>query len=110
MTGTPHVPQAQINTYIAQNAAEQITRDRGAACGNTGFLWDDAEIAHRQARSEARRNEAAAPAMRLCARCPVLGACAVLAQADHYTGLIAGGHYVDGELKTNFIAYQQLPA
>ncbi len=98
------------NADLARAAADWITRRRAAACTELGPLWDDVEFAHRNAKTPARKSEAAAPAMRLCAQCPALSACRVLAEADHYTGLIAGAHYVEGVLRTNLLTNQTTAA
>lgn len=65
----------------------------GAQCKGTGRWWSRIEATCAAARSVDRRNEAAAPAMSLCADCPVRAACATWARAAAYTG-IAGGAYL----------------
>lgn len=63
---------------------------RGARCKGTGRWWSRIEATSAAARSVEGRDEAAAPAMDMCARCPVREACATWARSAHYSG-IAGG-------------------
>lgn len=79
---------------LARHAADQ--EHRRAACKGEWRLWDEAEKAHQLSRTRDEAAAAAAPAMALCAQCPVLDACAEWAKTDEYTGLAAGAAWVEG--------------
>lgn len=67
-----------------------------AACKYQRPLWDEAEAAHAAARTREEAAAAAAPAMGLCAGCPIRDICEAWAIADEYTGLAAGSAWIDG--------------
>lgn len=75
---------------LAQQLANSIARSGTAACRGRGQWWSEREAEHAAAATRAAAVAAAAPAMELCARCPIVAACAELAALDHYTGLAAG--------------------
>lgn len=65
-------------------------------CAVPGSGWNAAEQRHVEARSDAEAADAAAPAMALCAECPVVEACRLWAALDRYTGLAAGRSWIRG--------------
>lgn len=75
---------------LAQQQATTIARSGTAACRGRGTWWSERELEHAAATSPSAAVAAAAPAMELCVRCPMLTACAKLADLDQYTGLAAG--------------------
>lgn len=79
----------QIARYLANNSPD-------AACHHLGHWWAEQEADHRAATSDGRSAAAAEPALRLCARCPLLAACADWATTFAYTGLAAGAAYRRG--------------
>ncbi len=81
---------------LAQHLAMMIAAEDRAECRGSGKWWSEREAAHAAASSRLEAAAAAAPAVALCARCPVIGRCGELAQVDSYTGLAAGAAYIDG--------------
>lgn len=81
---------------LAQQRATAIARSGTAACRGRGPWWSDRELEHAAATSPSAAVAAAAPAMELCGRCPMLAACAELAALDQYTGLAAGAALFGG--------------
>ena len=65
-------------------------------CALAGSGWDTAEIGHATATSNRAAATAAAPALKLCAACPVIEECRQWATVDRYTGLAAGSSWVRG--------------
>jgi len=82
---------------LAQHLATTIAAEDRAECRSRGKWWSEREGAHAAAGSRLEAAAAAAPAVALCARCPVMGRCAELAQVDSYTGLAAGAAYIGGQ-------------
>jgi hypothetical protein len=87
---------AIVLVALARQLAYAITAGERAACRGRGRWWTEREEAHATARSQLAAEAAAAPAMALCVRCPVLDDCRSLAELDAYTGLSAGAAYVGG--------------
>jgi len=79
----------QIARYLANNSPD-------AACHRLGHWWAEQEANHRAARNPSAAVAAAEPALRLCARCPLLAECADWAVTFAYTGLAAGAAYRHG--------------
>lgn len=79
---------------LARDAAAQLDQ---AACRDQHALWDAQERAHEAAATPVDAVNAAGPALAVCAGCPVSPLCAVWAEIDEYTGLAAGGVWVNGE-------------
>ena len=94
----------------AQQVAGQIFDTRAAVCVGQAKWWTSIEAAHKKARSRATATAAAAPAMRACARCPVIGLCGDLAALDQYTGLAAGGAWADGHKRYDYVGVDLLKA
>ncbi len=67
------------------------------ACREDRQLWGVAERDHASATTKWTARVAAAPAVELCAGCPVLTVCANWAETDRYTGLAAGTAWIDGK-------------
>lgn len=85
--------------FRARQIAVRIAVDDVAECGGRGDQWSRIEAAHEHAATAEEAIAAAAPAMRLCARCPesgIDGRCALRAALDGYTGLAAGEAWVGG--------------
>lgn len=85
--------------FRARQIAVRIAVDDVAECGGRGDQWSRIEAAHEHAATTEEAITAAAPAMRLCARCPENGSegrCALRAGLDGYTGLAAGQAWVGG--------------
>ena len=80
---------------LAQQVANVIARTGSAACRGRGQWWSEREAEHAAATTRSAAVAAAAPAMELCARCPITASCTELAALDQYTGL-AGGAAVFG--------------
>ena len=83
----------QIARYLANNTPD-------AACHRLGHWWAEQEANHRAATSDATAAAAAEPALRLCARCPLLAACADWATTFAYTGLAAAPPTATGGQRT----------
>jgi hypothetical protein len=102
VTAAPHAVPAMrpiSRTFRARQVASEMTYDGLARCGGRGDWWSRRESAHERATTAKAAAVAAAPAMRLCARCPetgIEGRCALRAQLDAYTGLAAGQAWVGG--------------
>jgi hypothetical protein len=75
---------------LAQQLANIIARTGTAACQGRGQWWSEREAEHAAATTRSAAVLAAAPAMELCARCPIVASCTELATLDQYTGLAAG--------------------
>jgi len=82
---------------LVRQLAMAIARDGRAQCRGPSEWWSAREAAHSNASSRFQASAAAAPAMILCSRCPLITHCGLRAQLDEYTGLAAGGPYVNGE-------------
>lgn len=82
---------------LVRQLAMAIARDGRAQCSGRPEWWSDREAAHAAALNRRQAVIAAAPAMALCARCPLVTDCGLRAQLDEYTGLAASGAYVNGE-------------
>lgn len=78
---------------LARQVVAAIT---AAACKGRGQWWSRKEAAHEKARTSETAAAAAAPALRLCRRCPAYDECEIWAQLDNYTGLAAGAAYLNG--------------
>lgn len=83
-------------------------RQVGARCKTESRLWEAAEASWLDARSSAEATLAAAPAMALCAVCPMVAACHEWAQTDRYTGLAAGTGWIRG--KARLVKFGRTPA
>jgi len=81
-------------TVLAQDLAATITDGN---CKGHGSDWTTWETAHAAAVTAGQRTAAAAPALRFCATCQVVDACAQLADLTAYTGLAAGTAYRNGD-------------
>lgn len=81
---------------LAQQQATAIARSEAAACRGRGQWWSEREVEHAAATTRVAAVTAAAPAMELCARCPMVAACAELCELDRYTGLAAGAAMFTG--------------
>lgn len=81
--------ERQIVRYLANNSPD-------AACYRLGDWWAEQEANHRAAPNDAAAAAAAEPALRLCARCPLIAECADWAVTFAYTGLAAGAAYRHG--------------
>lgn len=79
---------------LARDAAARLDP---AACREQQGLWDAQERAHETAATAAEAAHAATLALALCDGCPVSGWCAQWAEIDEYTGLAAGGAWVNGK-------------
>ena len=98
--------RAGREAWAAQKHRRQVTQFRAIElaavlaiegdCAVPGSGWNAAEQRHAGARSDAEAADAAAPAMALCAECPVAGECRLWAGLDRYTGLAAGRSWVRG--------------
>ncbi len=75
---------------LAQQLANVIARSGTAACQGRGQWWSEREVEHAAATTRSAAVAAAAPAMELCARCPIVASCTELVTLDQYTGLAAG--------------------
>lgn len=85
--------------FRARQVASEMTSDGLALCGGRGDWWSQQEAAHDQAPTAHEAAAAAAPALRLCSRCPETGTdgrCALRAALDTYTGLAAGQAWMGG--------------
>jgi hypothetical protein len=99
-----------IRKVQAQQVAGEIMDTRAAACLGQAQWWSSVEAAHKKARGKVTATAAAAPAMRACAQCPVIGLCGDLAALDHYTGLAAGGAWTDGRKRYDYVGVDLLQA
>lgn len=81
---------------LARQLAMAIALAGRAECRGRPEWWSAHEAAHAAASSRRQAADAAAPALALCARCPVVGDCGLRAVLDGYTGLAAGVAYVNG--------------
>lgn len=79
---------------LARDAAARLQQ---AACREQQALWDAQEHAHEAAATPVEAVSAAAPALAVCAGCPVRQLCTAWAEVDEYTGLAAGGAWVNGK-------------
>lgn len=84
---------ARHNIPLARQVAADIT---AATCKDRGKWWSRKEKAHEKATTPHAAAAAAAPALRLCRRCPAYDSCEIWAQLDNYTGLAAGAAYLNG--------------
>jgi len=75
---------------LAQQLSNNIARSGAAACRGRHQWWSEREAEHAAAASRSAAVAAAAPAMELCARCPIVASCTELVTLDQYTGLAAG--------------------
>lgn len=82
---------------LAQHQVDTQMRD--AACKTERKLWSRAESRYAEARTAEQAEDAAAPALVLCAGCGVFFACLEWAARDKHTGLAAGRAWVDGVSK-----------
>ncbi len=80
-------------TILAQAAVAELLR---AACKEEGDTWNLQEKLYAAAETQVAASEAAAPLLRICASCPVLGACREWVTADKYTGIAAEAAWVNG--------------
>jgi len=92
----------QIARYLANHSPD-------AGCHRLGDWWAEQEANHRAATSDATAAAAAEPALRLCARCPLLAACADWATTFAYTGLAAGAAYRHGRPTNTDEDAEQVP-
>lgn len=81
---------------LNQQQATFFARAETAPCCGRGQWWSQREAAHNTARTPQAAEEAAAPALQLCASCPIVDACAEFAALAEYTGLAGGAVYFDG--------------
>lgn len=81
---------------LNQQQAFAFTQADTAPCRGLGQWWSQREAAHNTARTPHDAEAAAAPALQLCSRCPIVDACAEFADVAEYTGLAAGAVYFDG--------------
>lgn len=72
---------------LARDLAAQL---RPARCHGRRDFWTEREQAWLAASKRREAEQAAAPALALCAECPVLEICEAWAAVDLYTGLAAG--------------------
>lgn len=79
--------------HLARLLAYQL---RDAACHGQGVWWSEQEAKVDQADSVTGAVDAAAAAISLCARCPVVDICAQRAEIDSYDGIAAGTVYHNG--------------
>lgn len=81
--------------HLARQLAAEI---EDAWCEGEGRRWSQWETAHAAAPSAAAAAAAAAPAMAMCARCTEVDRCEQLLRLGDYTGLGAGGAWLNGTL------------
>jgi len=81
---------------LVRQLAMAIARDGRAQCSGRPRWWSEREAAHAAAVTRRQAELAAAPAMALCVRCPLVADCGLRAQLDEYTGLAASGAYANG--------------
>jgi hypothetical protein len=67
-----------------------------AVCAGEQESWSRQERKHRRARTQTTAAEAAAPLLRLCARCPLIDNCRDWAVVEKYTGIAAGTAWAAG--------------
>lgn len=79
--------------HLARQLAAAI---QDAQCKGMSRQWTDWELAHADATTSAQAQRAAAPAVAVCAGCPEAQRCAERAELDRYSGLAAGGAWVNG--------------
>jgi len=82
--------------FLNQQQAAAIAQAETAPCRGLGTWWSQREAAHNAASTRRAAEAAAAPALQLCTRCPIVDACAEFATSAEYTGLAAGAVYFDG--------------
>lgn len=82
--------------HLARQLAAEIN---DAWCEGQGSRWSQWETAHAAARTPTAAAAAAAPAMTMCGRCTEVDRCEDLLRLGDYTGLGAGGAWLNGALR-----------
>lgn len=110
----------KLTEKIARAQATITRLSDAPTCGGKADFWAAAERAHMEATSAPAAMAAAAPAMALCAKCPLRtsGECHAIAVDGDYTGLAAGAAYgngvrrspaeVDGRLRAHLRALEEI--
>lgn len=81
---------------LNRQQATNFVHAETAPCRGRGTWWSQLEAAHNTARTPQAAEAAAAPALQLCASCPIEDACAKFAEDAGYTGFAGGAVYFDG--------------
>jgi hypothetical protein len=83
-------------THLARHVTALIT---GAACKGRGLWWSQQEATHAQATTGADAAAATTDAFAVCGGCTQVDLCRQRAELDRYTGLAAGGVFLNGRVQ-----------
>lgn len=83
--------------HLARQLAAEI---EDAWCEGEGRRWSQWEAEHAAAQTPDAAAAAASPAMKMCRRCQEMDRCEQLLRLGDYTGLGAGGAWLNGTLRS----------